>query len=133
MRAGTQTLIQVLQALPWMNGDNEDDSTHEVDSDSDDDHTGSRSGKVFQIFRNTQSNTLQRNAFPLLSIPSTAHLPAHIESIYLVHLNFPVEKPFRRTTLQRTHHLRMKKLKTTSKKRLDQPMRYLGICNERMT
>jgi len=25
MRAGTQTLIQALQALPWMNGDNDED------------------------------------------------------------------------------------------------------------
>ncbi|KAH9486672.1 Sterol 3-beta-glucosyltransferase [Psilocybe cubensis] len=39
MRAGTQTLIQALQALPWMNSDNEEDSTNEqvsADSDSDD-------------------------------------------------------------------------------------------------
>ncbi|KDR85269.1 hypothetical protein GALMADRAFT_51808 [Galerina marginata CBS 339.88] len=38
MRAGTQTLIQALQALPWMNSDNEEDGPNEIgsaDSDSD--------------------------------------------------------------------------------------------------
>jgi sterol 3beta-glucosyltransferase len=36
MRAGTQTLIQALQALPWMNTDNEEDgpfSAYESDDD----------------------------------------------------------------------------------------------------
>lgn len=39
MRAGTQTLIQALQALPWMTDDNEDDGQEgsgsgESDSDN---------------------------------------------------------------------------------------------------
>ena len=39
MRAGTQTLIQALQALPWVDDqDNEDDNdTTPVDTESDDD------------------------------------------------------------------------------------------------
>lgn len=42
MRAGTQTLIQALQALPWMNADNDEDgptypgSPGSADSESDD-------------------------------------------------------------------------------------------------
>jgi hypothetical protein len=39
MRAGTQTLIQALQALPWTDPDNEDDVVPQtmspIDSDSD--------------------------------------------------------------------------------------------------
>jgi sterol 3beta-glucosyltransferase len=40
MRAGTQTLIQALQALPWMTSDNDEDGPNNpgsTESDSDDD------------------------------------------------------------------------------------------------
>lgn len=38
MRAGTQTLIQALQALPWTTSDNEEDGpTEPTDSDNDED------------------------------------------------------------------------------------------------
>lgn len=45
MRAGTQTLIQALQALPWMNSDNDEDGPpdpYSVDDSEDDERPTGR-------------------------------------------------------------------------------------------
>ncbi|KAF7340015.1 Sterol 3-beta-glucosyltransferase [Mycena venus] len=57
MRAGTQTLIQALQALPWTDPDNEDDvmpqSLSPIDSDSDDEGkpAGRLASSIHTIYR----------------------------------------------------------------------------------
>ncbi|KAJ7124733.1 glycosyltransferase family 1 protein [Mycena crocata] len=55
MRAGTQTLIQALQALPWTDPDNEDDAIPQtlspIDSDSDDEGKPGLASSIHTIYR----------------------------------------------------------------------------------
>jgi hypothetical protein len=68
MRAGTQTLIQALQALPWTDPDNEDDvmphSLNPIDSDSDEE---GKPGlyRLIPVFGDTHSPRVQ----PIVSHP----------------------------------------------------------------
>lgn len=51
MRAGTQTLIQALQALPWTGRDNEDDDTT---GESDSDEPRPKRKQISALMRNLQ-------------------------------------------------------------------------------
>lgn len=59
MRPGTQTLIQALQALPWMTSDNEDDGPTDpgsAESDSDEDERPNR--ELYSLFLSTLAQSL---------------------------------------------------------------------------
>lgn len=49
MRAGTQTLIQALQALPWMTADNDEDGPVSASADSESEEDERPPGKVVSI------------------------------------------------------------------------------------
>lgn len=58
MRAGTQTLIQALQALPWTEVENDEDLLNAGGSSSDeDDHPGDRMSLNLQSSTHTRTHT----------------------------------------------------------------------------
>lgn len=78
MRAGTQTLIQALQALPWMNNENDEDGPPDPcsadESEDDERPTGETSLSLFVPI----AEIVQFNVSRPLSTPSTVPWPDRI-------------------------------------------------------
>lgn len=77
MRAGTQTLIQALQALPWVEDpDDVDEPVSRIDPDSDEEPTGKQAlTRTFKFKLGIAEFGSQSSTWPLLSTPYIVLLP----------------------------------------------------------